>query len=314
MTRVCCSPTRNSRGASGVAEPMERAAEPVSHDEVEIPAGRLSMGDHFDEGYRNDGEQPVHEVELSGFSIDAHQVTNSQFARFVDETAYETEAERFESSAVFHSLVCAPTDHVLGPSPRTPWWVEVRGASWQHPFGPASDLDGLERHPVVHVSWNDAMAYCTWAGRRLPTEAEWEYAARGGLVGRRYAWGDELLGPDGAHMCNIWQGDFPTENTAADGFAATSPVASYPPNGYGLYDVAGNVWDWCADWFGPNAYRVSDRADPQGPARGRARVMRGGSYLCHDSYCNRYRVSARSHNTPDSSSGNCGFRTVSTQE
>jgi formylglycine-generating enzyme required for sulfatase activity len=162
---------------------------------------------------------------------------------------------------------------------------------------------------VVHVAWDDALAYCAWAGRRLPTEAEWEYAARGGLAGRRFAWGDELT-PDGRRLCNIWQGRFPYANTGADGWLATAPVRSYPPNGLGLYEVAGNIWEWCADWFASNYYAHSPAADPRGPRSGERRVMRGGSYLCHHTYCHRYRVAARSANTPASSSGNCGFRTV----
>lgn len=268
------------------------------------------MGDAFDEGYRHDGERPVHRVSVSPFRIDVHQVTNRQFAEFVRDADYVTEAEQFGTSAVFHLSVGADEADVIGRAGTTPWWVEVRGAMWSRPFGARSDLDGLEDHPVVHVSWNDAVAYCEWAGRRLPTEAEWEYAARGGFGGRRYAWGDDLLGPDGEHLCNIWQGDFPTTNTAEDGYVGTSPVRTYPPNGFGLYDVAGNVWDWCADWFSPHTYRDPVGTDPTGPTAGSARVMRGGSYLCHASYCNRYRVAARSCNTPDSSSGNCGFRTV----
>ncbi len=283
---------------------------PIEHDEVSLPGGTFQMGDAFGEGYRDDGETPVHAVTVSPFHIDVHQVTNEQFARFVDATAHVTEAERFGTSAVFHLLVRADPGDVLGRAPAAPWWVEVRGASWSRPYGPQSDLGGIEHHPVVHVSWNDAAAYCDWSGRRLPTEAEWEYAARGGLEGRRYPWGDELCGPRGEHRCNIWQGEFPATNTAADGYVGTSPVASYPANGFGLFDVAGNAWDWCADWFSPHTYRSSSHHDPGGPRVGAARVMRGGSYLCHDSYCHRYRVAARTSNTPDSSSGNCGFRTV----
>jgi formylglycine-generating enzyme len=268
------------------------------------------MGDAFGEGYRHDGETPVHQVTLSRFRIDVHQVTNEQFARFVEATGHVTDAERYGTSAVVALLVRADSEDILGRAGTAPWWVEVRGASWARPYGPHSDLSGMVRHPVVHVSWHDAQAYCDWAGRRLPTEAEWEYAARGGLSACRYPWGDELHGPDGEHRCNIWQGRFPTSNTADDGYIATSPVTTFPPNGFGLYDVAGNAWDWCADWFSPHTYRSARRHDPTGPDVGSSRVMRGGSYLCHDSYCNRYRVAARTSNTPGSSSGNCSFRTV----
>lgn len=163
-------------------------------------------------------------------------------------------------------------------------------------------------HPVVHVSWDDATAYCTWAGRRLPTESEWEYAARGGLVGSRFPWGDELLDEHGQWRCNIWQGKFPTQNTADDGHIGTAPAGAFAPNSWGLHQMVGNVWEWCADWFDAGWYGKSGAVG--GPATGSARVMRGGSYLCHDSYCNRYRNSARSNNTPDSSMGNAGFRTV----
>ena len=187
------------------------------------------------------------------------------------------------------------------------WWRQVYGANWRHPAGPQSDVNGLTDHPVVHVSWNDAMAYCDWAGVRLPTEAEWEFAARGGLVQKRYVWGDEFA-PDGAAMCNIFEGSFPVENTAEDGYVGTAPVASFPANGYGLHNMAGNVWEWCNDWFHTNYHETGPTSDPMGPDAGEAKVMRGGSYLCHDSYCNRYRVAARSSNTVDSSTGNLGFR------
>lgn len=308
----CCAPRRDGGRTDGGPSRVECATEPVDHDDVAIDGGSFEMGDAFDEGYRQDGERPVHRVELSAFRIDRHQVTNRQFGRFVEATGYVTEAERFGTSAVFHLLVQAADVDTVGRAGPAPWWAEVRGAMWSQPYGARSDLTGLDEHPVVHVSWNDAVAYARWAGRRLPTEAEWECAARGGHAGRRYAWGDDLLGDGGLHMCNIWQGDFPTSNSADDGFVATSPVGSFPPNDYGLFDMAGNVWDWCADWFSPHTYREATSPDPTGPRAGSARVMRGGSYLCHASYCNRYRVAARSYNTPDSSSGNCGFRTVAT--
>ncbi|MBT8159724.1 MULTISPECIES: formylglycine-generating enzyme family protein [Arthrobacter] len=307
--RHCCTPQRTGVTIHGQDTEETAPSGTAAHVDVPVPSGVFRMGDAFGEGYPTDGEAPVHEVALDAFRIDATAVTNSMFAAFVEATGYRTEAEQYGSSAVFHLLSTATGDDVLGAAAGAPWWLNIRGADWAHPFGPTSDWTEIPEHPVVHVSWHDAQAYCRWAGRRLPTEAEWEYAARGGLTGKRYAWGDELT-PDGEHRCNIWQGTFPTTNTRDDGYLGTAPVRSFPPNGYGLYEVAGNVWEWCNDWFLPKYYRTSPRENPKGPTIGAGRVMRGGSYLCHDSYCNRYRVSARTSNTPDSSSGNCGFRTI----
>ncbi len=268
------------------------------------------MGDSFNEGYEPDGEVPVHPVELSSFSIDTTTVTNAEFARFVQATGYRTESEKFGYSAVFHLLAQAPAEDILGSAEGHGWWLTVRGANWAHPHGAGSNWQQIPEHPVVQVSWNDAQAYCAWSGRRLPTEAQWEYAARGGLDSKRYAWGDELRGPAGEHLCNIWQGEFPVRNTGEDGFLGTAPVRSFPENGFGLYETGGNVWEWCADWFLPKYYRNSPLVDPAGPTIGRGRAMRGGSFLCHDSYCNRYRVAARSSNSAESASSNTGFRTV----
>jgi formylglycine-generating enzyme required for sulfatase activity len=265
------------------------------------------MGDAKGDGQPADGEGPVHAVSVSAFSIDATSVTNAEFARFVADSGYATEAETFGFSAVFHLAVAAPREAIMGPAAGTPWWYGVYGADWRHPGGPDSDLDGLADHPVVHVTWNDAQAYCSWAGRALPTEAQWECASRGGQAGQRYPWGDEL---DRPNHCNIWQGRFPAENTLEDGFLTTAPVHTFQPNGYGLWQTIGNVWEWCADWWDPRYYTTGPVVDPAGPADGQQRAMRGGSYLCHDSYCNRYRNAARSSNTPDSSMGNAGFRTV----
>ncbi|HTL40671.1 MAG TPA: formylglycine-generating enzyme family protein [Pseudolysinimonas sp.] len=275
-----------------------------------VPAGSFLMGDSSGDQNPGDGETPVHRVEVDGFRIDATCVSNDDFARFVSATGYRTEAERFGFSAVFHLALAAPPADIVGRPAATPWWLGVAGADWAHPGGRASSLEGLGDHPVVHVSHTDALAYCDWAGRRLPTEAEWEYAARGGLEARRYPWGDEDVDA-GGWRANIWQGTFPTLNTLDDGYLTTSPVRTFEPNGYGLWQAVGNVWEWCADWYRADAYAGGCAAcAPAAPAQQLSRVLRGGSYLCHVSYCNRYRNSARSQNTPDSSMGNAGFRTV----
>ena len=254
------------------------------------------MGDAFAEG--DASELPLHRVRLSPFRLAATAVTNDEFAAFVAATGYVTDAERYGSSAVFH-LLADPAADVAGAVPGTPWWLNVRGATWRSPEGGRSTVAGRGGHPVVHVSWRDAVAYGAWAGTRLPTEAEWEYAARGGLEGKRFPWGDEL------RECTIFRGAFPHRPA---GHLGTTAAAAGPPNGYGLRNVIGNVWEWCADWFSATYYAESPRDDPQGPPIGGERAMRGGSYLCHDSYCRRYRVAARTSNTPLSSAGNLGFR------
>jgi formylglycine-generating enzyme len=276
---------------------------------VPIPAGIFLMGTDGNYGFPADGEGPAHPVELKAFHLDATCVTNERFSAFVNATGYKTDSERFGWSFVFQGqlspalLAKSVRSTVLGSE----WWRRVEGATWRHPEGPGSNVKQRWAHPVVHVSWLDATAYAQWAGKRLPTEAEWEYAARGGLVQQRFPWGDDLE-PGGRHMMNVWQGVFPTHNTEADGFYGTAPARSYRANGYGLYQMTGNVWEWCADWFDPGYYRSSERINPTGPASGERRVMRGGSFLCHASYCNRYRTDARSSNTPDSATGNLGFR------
>lgn len=291
------------------AAPAPQAGSTHSIAQVQIPAGTFLMGDSSGDRNPGDGETPLHEVAIDAFSIDATSVTNDAFAAFVAATGYRTEAETFGFSAVFHLALAAPQEDILGQPPGTPWWLGVRGADWAHPGGSESSIEGLGDHPVVHVSWNDAMAYCEWAGRRLPTEAEWEYASRGGLHAAKYPWGDAEV-DDGGWRVNIWQGTFPRENTLDDGFLTTAPVRTFEPNGYGLWQTVGNVWEWCADWYDPTYYERSESANPAGAASGTSRVLRGGSFLCHISYCNRYRNSARSQNTPDSSMGNAGFRTV----
>lgn len=279
---------------------------------VPIPGGTFRMGNPRGDGYESDGEGPVHEVIVDPFWMDATAVANARFTVFVDETGYVTEAERFGWSFVFYGLLSPELQRSRGPV-GSPWWRQVFGADWRHPEGPGSDIDRRLDHPVVHVSWNDAQAFCAWAGTRLPTEAEWELAARGGREGDPFPWGAELE-PQGEHRMNVWQGQFPTHNTQADGFAGTAPVTSFGANAYGLSNMTGNVWEWCGDWFSPETYRRGSAVNPTGPVDGQVRVMRGGSYLCHASYCNRYRVDARSSNTPDSSTGNLGFRCVWREE
>lgn len=275
-----------------------------------IPGGVFLMGNERDYGFASDGEGPVHEVELAPFWIDETAVTNEAFNAFVNATGYRTEAERLGWSFVFAGYL--PPNHparrggprVLGSE----WWCRVEGATWRRPEGEGSNIKSRWAHPVVQVSWHDAAAYAAWAGKRLPTEAEWERAARGGLPhANRFPWGDELE-PEGRHRMNVWQGEFPLRDTGADGHRGTAPAKSFRANAHGLYNMTGNVWEWCADWFDAGYYARSPRRDPAGPAMGVRRVMRGGSHLCHASYCNRYRVDARNSNTPDSAATHTGFR------
>ncbi len=303
----CCSPSRDPSDAPRAGgENPEVVGIDVTANLIELGAAEFRMGNDQTYGYPEDGEGPSHGVALEAFSIGSTAVTNEEFAAFVAATDYRSDAEDFGWSFVFTGLLPDDFPDTRGVA-SAPWWRQVEGADWAHPEGPTSSLDDRERHPAIHISWFDAVAYCAWSGTRLPTEAEWEFAARGGLVQRRFPWGDELR-PDGEHRMNVFQGQFPGKDTAADGFAGTAPVGSFEPNGYGLYDMTGNVWEWTADWFDPGYYATSPPSDPKGPESGTHRTMRGGSYLCHASYCNRYRVDSRSASAPDSSTGNLGFR------
>ncbi len=309
---ACCAVARPAgpTEARATLPRIEPSNEARDADAVRLDGGAFLMGTNDRVGFPEDGEGPVRRVEVSAFGIGSHAVTNTNFAAFVDATQSVTEAERFGWSFVFHPLIPEEVQRQHPERPQaTPWRAPVTGASWRHTDGLESDVDDHLDHPVVHVSWNDASAFCTWAGARLPTEAEWDFAARGGLEQRRYPWGDSLT-PRQKHRCNIWQGEFPHCNTADNGHLGTAPVDSYRPNPFGLFNTAGTVWEWCGDWFHPTFHAQGPRQDPEGPPAGTARVLRGGPYLCHESYCNRYRVAARSANTPDSSSGNLGFRCV----
>lgn len=280
------------RGETATTTASVRAAAeaPVTTEGmVRIPGGSFAMG--AADGFPYEG--PVHEVDVKPFWMDRHEVTVAQFERFVEATGYVTEAERLGWSGVF--------DLENGE------WTKSDGASWRHPEGPGSTAGPDE--PVVHVSHADAREYCRWAGKRLPTEAEWEYAARGGAQGEKYPWGNELA-PGGKLLCNWWQGPFPEKNTGDDGFLRRAPVGSFPPNAYGLHDLSGNVWEWVADWYDPDYYSRSPRHNPPGPAEGQEKVIRGGGWMCSLNYCQGYRVAARNHTPPDSGLNNLGFRCV----
>ena len=327
------TPTATSSSSNSSALP-NGSANSAHPNMIWIPGGTFNMGGDNKEAQPD--EYPKHTVTVSGFWMDKTEVTNAQFAAFVKATNYITTAEKKpdwnqlkkqlppgtakpdESLLVAASLVFSPPDHPIDLNDYSQWWAWKKGASWRHPQGPGSDIKGKEKYPVVHISWYDAVAYCKWAGKSLPTEAEWEFAARGGLKDNVYPWGNEGVNT-GNSKGNFWDGHFPDKNTETDHYYHTAPVASFVPNGFGLYDMAGNVWEWCADYYNNNYYSQSNGStNPTGPVKSydpdepfaTKRVIRGGSFLCNDSYCSGYRVSRRMKSTEDSGMEHVGFRCV----
>lgn len=272
---------------------------------IRIRGGRVRVGDDASP-LPQDGEGPSRMVAIRPFAIDPHAVTNAWFSDFVDATGYRTDAERFGWSLVFKDFATETEASASRDAPS--WWLRVDGASWRHPEGPHSNTHERADHPVVHVSWNDAVAFAIWAGGRLPSEAEWECAARGTLTDARFPWGDQDPDDLTFQPCNIWQGDFPSYNACSDGYAGTAPVGSFAPNTVGLFNMAGNTWEWCADAFRIRSLARTARERNDAARAADERVLKGGSYLCHRSYCYRYRIAARTGVSADSSTGHVGFR------
>jgi formylglycine-generating enzyme required for sulfatase activity len=339
-SKGCCMPSSTNRFAAKDTDSLgnlQGNEEGSYAGMVKIPGGTFMMGGNNDQA--SPDEYPRHKVTVDGFWMDITEVTNRQFEEFVEATGYVTTAEQKpdweelkkelppgtpkpdESLLVPASMVFLPSDRPVSLNNYSQWWEWKEGACWKHPHGPGSDLKGMDDYPVVHISYYDAIAYCKWSGKRLPTEAEWEWAARGGLVDNIYPWGDEPLNA-GNPKTNSWDGTFPYDNTEKDGFYYTAPVRSFLPNGYGLYNMAGNVWEWCSDWYRADYYRMVNSPggiiNPQGPPDSfdpdepyaRKRSIRGGSFLCNDAYCSGYRAARRMKTTPDSGMEHLGFRCV----
>ena len=325
-----CSPKKEKQKNTSLAAAGQTAAPEQAPQDTVAPKMVWIAGTTFEMGSQDPAfpdAQPVHKVTVDGFWMDEHEVTNAEFAAFVKATGYVTVAERPLNPADFPGVpaenvvpgsgVFTPTATAVPLDNPLQWWRYVPGASWKNPNGPQTSIKGQPNHPVIHVSYEDAAAYAHWAGKRLPTEAEWEVAAQGGKGRRQYYWGDELK-PQGRWMANIYQGSFPDNNTGEDGFLGLAPVKSFPPNAYGLYDIDGNVWEWCSDYYRPDYYAHSPQKNPRGPADSFdpdepgviKRVQRGGSFLCSDQYCVRYKPGSRGKGEPSSGSDNLGFRCV----
>lgn len=313
--KSCCGASRGTAAESDALFLQQAGAVPPASAGLmaELRARLMKIpGGIFDMGARRstfpaDLDSPRRKVKLRPFLMSPHAVTNADYADFVTATGYRSVAEQEGWSYVFHLLLPDAEAWPVSP-PGLPWWRRVDGACWAAPEGPGSSVKGRENHPAVHIAWYDALAYCNWSGLCLPTEAQWERAARGGLTKRKFPWGDEMK-PGGKFAMNTFQGDFPGHNSQEDGWPGTAPADAFQPNGYGMYNMTGNVWEWVSDRFGPLPEAgLLPATDPVGAEDGYARVQRGGSYLCHASYCDRYHVHSRTRNDPDSSTGNCGFR------
>lgn len=325
-----------ARFAGGDSTNFQASGDTSTIGMVLIPQGNFEMGG--DNNQASEDEYPKHKVLLDAFYMDVTEVTNAQFKKFVEATGYVTTAERkpdweelkktvppntpkpHDSLLVAASLVFNPTTGPVDLNDYSQWWRWVKGADWKHPQGPQSNINGKENYPVVHVSWDDANAYCKWAGKRLPTEAEWEWAARGGLINNIYPWGNEPVN-SGSPKTNSWEGKFPYQNDQKDRFLKAAPVKSFQPNRYGLYDMSGNVWEWCSDWYDQNYYKTlagKETKNPKGATRSNdpddpftpKRSLKGGSFLCNDSYCSGYRVARRMKSSPDTGLEHTGFRCV----
>lgn len=303
----CCGVPGRGEGLLPLVMPKARPAAADIVDAADIPGGLVPVGTNRPH-HAGDGESPVRTTRLKPFRMDRVAVTNERFAAFVAATGHVTDAERFGWSFVFYDML--PGELATQGAVGIEWWRRVDGAMWSHPEGADTTLDGRDHHPVTHVSWNDAEAFAAWAGGRLPTEAEWEHAARGGLRDAVFPWGDREPDDDGFTPCNIWQGTFPTVNSAVDGHRWTAPARSFEPNGYGLYNMSGNTWEWNADRWRVRSLKKTSRALNEASAAANQRLMKGGSFLCHRSYCYRYRIAARHGNTPDTSTSHIGFRLV----